>query len=370
MEQTMAQSRRQAGPRSSEAGSILVLLIGLAVPLLIMLTAAAGTMVGRSKTLQEDIKLEKALMAAESGIDEALYRANLGILVPGELITRELADGMGFEVTTVSLKTDGVDNDADGLTDEADESVIMVTATGTYAGTSRRVNAYLGQLPQATPFGGAANLSESNLQIEIEGSSLVTGLDTNLDGTPGPGPAVPGMSVSPPGTIPDLLGSLSATERPKVTGLGPAPSLGLGSVIDLASLARIIKSSATQVLTSAEYEGATIGNALTNNYVIAYASSNLTLKAGTRGAGILLVEGNLHMADARWDGLIVALGSDIEMEAGSSIYGKIVQGPTGQSNFHLRGSWIYHSSQAMDGAFSAIPGKYVSFDGWHEVSKD
>ena len=370
MEPTMDENRPKPGDLGSEAGSVLVMLIGLAIPLLIMVVAAATTMVGRSKTLQADVKLEKALMTAESGIDEVLYRANLGILVPGNLITRDLGDGMGFEVMAVSLKTDGVDNDVDGLVDETDESVLMITVTGTFAGASRRIKAYLGQLPQATPFGGAANLSESNLQIEIEGASLVTGNDTNLDGTPGPNPAVPGMSVSPPGTIPDLLGTLNATEQPKVTGLGPAPSLGLGSVIDLASLARILKSSATQVLTSAEYDGATIGNALTNDYVIAYASSNLTLKAGTRGAGILLVEGNLHMADARWDGLIVCMGSDVEMEAGSSLYGKIVQGPTGQSNFHLRGSSIFHSSQAMDGAFSAIPGKYVSFDGWHEVSKD
>ena len=66
-----------------QSGMILIALLVLILPLLLLVGASSGTMTQRNKELMNAINLEKAIIAADSGIDEALYQASNANLISG-----------------------------------------------------------------------------------------------------------------------------------------------------------------------------------------------------------------------------------------------------------------------------------------------
>ena len=84
--------RRDAA--APESGALLVTVIVVMVPLLVLITGATTVMTGRNSMLLQSIQETKALLAAEAGIEEAAQRAHAGMLVDGELFTRDLGRGM------------------------------------------------------------------------------------------------------------------------------------------------------------------------------------------------------------------------------------------------------------------------------------
>ena len=100
------------------------------------------TMGGRSNRLMDEVRQEKALLAAEAGIAEAGYRAAIGTLLNGVPFFRILPNGASFTVLPIHLLTDGTDNDGDTDVDESDEDVFQLTAVGTSGSARRRIVAY------------------------------------------------------------------------------------------------------------------------------------------------------------------------------------------------------------------------------------
>ena len=56
-----------------EGGFILVAMVIILLPLTVVVTAFLSSMMGRSIRLREEVVQEKALLAAESGLDQAIY---------------------------------------------------------------------------------------------------------------------------------------------------------------------------------------------------------------------------------------------------------------------------------------------------------
>ena len=113
-----------------EHGFVLVALFTLMIPLLIVVVAFSVTMTGRSNELRGEFGEEKALLAAESGVDDAIYRGRTGTL-DGTQYNRNIGLGQSFEVEPTYLKSDGKDNDGDSNIDEDDEDVFQIIVTGT-----------------------------------------------------------------------------------------------------------------------------------------------------------------------------------------------------------------------------------------------
>src|SRR5688572_32181310 len=92
--------------------------IGLLVvlgPLLFLVTSYLQTMSGRSSRLQLDYIEERALLAAESGVDVAIFEARNGTLVAGHLaqfvFNGSLPSGDTYQVVAVYLGDDDENND-------------------------------------------------------------------------------------------------------------------------------------------------------------------------------------------------------------------------------------------------------------------
>ena len=166
-----------------ESGSIMIALVLIVMPLLILVSSAITTMTTRNYGQIRSIQSEQAMLAVESGIDEALYISRTAGLVSGTNISRTVGPDFSFVVEPLLCSTDGVDNDGDTQVDEADENVWQLTITGTYARATRKVVAYLGQAPGALDIEAAVMSHNPNMDtVHTNGSPKIHGDDKEIDG--------------------------------------------------------------------------------------------------------------------------------------------------------------------------------------------
>ena len=81
-----------------ERGFVLMTLLAIMIPVVLLVGSFATTMFGRSDELNTELDGEIALLAAESGVDDAIHRAQIGTLVSGATYQRNLGSGQSFEV--------------------------------------------------------------------------------------------------------------------------------------------------------------------------------------------------------------------------------------------------------------------------------
>ncbi|MHC5065118.1 MAG: hypothetical protein ACYTG5_14220 [Planctomycetota bacterium] len=355
--------------QKGESGFVMVTMLTLLIPLVVVAAALTSTMNGRASEFRAEYEEELALLAAESGIDDAIFRGRIGTLVGGSTYSRTLGLGQVFKVEPTYLKTDGIDNDGDTLVDEDDEDVFQVIVIGAYRDKVRRIAAYLGPVPLIPPLGSPMNSQDPSVSIDLMGTPMLDGGDYNIDGSAGPGPALPGLAIAPPGTVAHLDAELSPSEESQVVGTGPTPSIDTGPGIDVTTIVSVIQNIANIVLTSSNYSSYTFGDASLGQANITYRNGNVSFKGNSQGSGIMLVTGDLNMSgNFRFDGIIIVLGK-ISNSAGTAfVNGAILQGPSGglietKGTFDLR-----YSSEAIALA-NSISGRYVAFNGWQELAR-
>ncbi len=352
--------------KPTEHGFVLLALMVVLIPLLLVVGAFSTAATGKSSELRGELDRERALLAAESGVDDAIYRGQTGMLANGVGWQRDLGSGASFQVLPTHLKVDGLDNDADTLIDEPDEDVFQVVASGSYRGVTRRLAAYLGPVPLLPPITAAVQVQNPSLGITLAGAVEITGNNTNINGTAAPGP-VPGMQIASPGTIANLAGELSPAEQSKVTGSGPAPSLAAGPGIELTSIVASVQNTANVILTANHYASANFGSGAAGVANIIYRGGDVAFSGNTTAAGIMVVTGDLHLSGTfRFDGVLIVLGN-VAGTGTMDVFGALIQGP-GASSFALHGNaTIRYSTEAIALA-NSVGGTYVSFNGWQEIA--
>ena len=141
------------------------------------------------------------------------------------------------------------------------------------------------------------------------------------------------------------------------------------ALLDLATLVAQAKNAASIVLTNSLYDAFDFGDASAGTAYITYREGDVKFTGNSRGAGLLVVTGNLEMVGTfRFDGIVVVLG-DIDNSSGTAeIYGGLVQGPAATQLKFTGTSDVYFSTQALDIA-NTLTSRYVAFNGWQELSR-
>ncbi|MEZ5963544.1 MAG: hypothetical protein R3F56_06830 [Planctomycetota bacterium] len=349
----------------AESGFALLLVLTTLIPAVLLVGLFSSVLVSRSDELQRERGLERALMAAESGVDYAIFCGRRGMLNDGATYDRQLGPDTSYHVEATHLLHDGLDNDNDGRLDTADddEDVFQVVVTGRYRGVQRRLAAYLGPVPLFPNVTTALGVANPAVDLRIGGSSHLSGFDAGGAGD------VPALSIFTPGTTANLLASLTAAEQARIDGPGGPPSLGTMTPLDLDDLVSIVQNVADLVLTSALYPGLSFGDMASNDPRITYRNGNLKLTGTSHGGGVLVVTGDLEvMGNFSFDGLIIVLGNISNGSGSALIRGAMLQGPSA-ATVDLRGNFdLQFSSTALDFA-SATTGLYVAFNGWQELRR-
>lgn len=359
-----------------EAGVIGIAVVMAMLPIALVMMAFVTTMANRTSRLVDETKQERALLACEAGVDEAIYRAGVGNLFHEVEFTRTLSNGFSYTVKPTHLLVDGNDNDDDEEVDEADEDVFQIVVTGTYQKVSRRVAAYLGPVANTTlpSLEGAITMQNATMTIQLAaGNPLISGTNRNLDGSPGdPAQSRYGITAAPPATLAGITDELTGSEPGRVTGLGPSPSVTSGAAINLTNLVDEVRNTASVVLPAVVNGSTTIGDAAAGDYRIMYRDGDLRLGGTATLSGILVVTGDLDLkGTVRFNGVIVCLGNISNSAGTADIFGGVILGPDSDT-VELRGtSKLRYSQQAIDGVMNVINGtEYVAFNGWQELPRN
>src|SRR5262249_55827848 len=125
--------------------------------------------------------------------------------------------------TLQSWRTDGVDNDGDGQVDETDEAVIRVAGTRAVGRDSRRGPGWLQRSAATLPDPHATvYLADPNADVTFQGNAFqINGNDVNLNGSPGPSPTLFGIDIN--GNPQQVITQLSAQQLDNVVGQGGWP---------------------------------------------------------------------------------------------------------------------------------------------------
>ena len=358
-----------------ESGIILITLLATVIPLLLLVGAAATTMISRNNQLLADIHIQKALLAAESGVDRAVYLANTTGLASGVQFVGNLGGGMTYTGMPVDLGSDGVDNDGDTDVDEPDEDMIEVTVTGRFGRAVRRIAAYLEPISALPLIQAAAEFQDPDFKAKNKGSTsyLVSGFDTNLDGSPGPGAATHAIAVPKPATAADVISRLKYTPGSgNIIGKDGDASIGImDQVTDWSDTIASVKANADIVVPKGtKYTDVKLGDSSTGDWKVVYVPDGVEFHGNSGGAGILFVEDGWceGFDNFEWHGVIIAV-------KGMRFNGNtVVRGAT-SANPHtwiLDNTQILYSSEAIRAVKRLVPspgGNYLLV-GWRVISNN
>ena len=357
--------RRSAGDERGFAALALVMVL---VPLLFLVGSYLQTMSGRNSRLQLELKEERALMVAESGLDRAIYEGQTGVLMAGHLAEYQfestMRGGGKFQTVCTYLGDDDKDNDNDGDRDEEDEDVFRAITVGTIDQSRRRIAAYLGFISSIPRVDGAVTLTSPTTTVDLGGSGLISGFNhTPGGGLVGSGD-ISGLSIAPPGTLAGLMAQVTGGERNQVVGVGGTPSLGVATSINVPELVAFARNAASVVLTNDRFQS-NMGSAA--NPVIAYRQGDLRINSNHVGYGLLVVDGNITVnGNAIWNGIVICTGS-VDCGNGSfTVNGGLILGPNSPF-FRLRGTIQLNYSAVGVSYASGLVGRYSAFNGWQEI---
>ncbi len=203
-------------------------------------------------------------------------------------------------------------------------------------------------MPSTTSSG---SFKSPNVSYFFADSVLVSGIDVNIDGTAGPAPDLPGITVES-STDSATLAAEIASNPEWVEGSTAIEVDTSVSSVNLTELFDYYQTVADMSLTGGVFSDVNWGTE--TDPVIVYVDGDMYLKGNSVGYGILAIKGNLRMAESpTWYGLIIVQADstgtqDIRIENTSKINGAIItDSPT--SNLRITDSVvIQYSSEALD----------------------
>lgn len=204
---------------------------------------------------------------------------------------------------------------------------------------------------QLPPITSGVSISSSNLDLKLSGNIIISGVDKNPDGTPGPAPSVSGISVETMLDSIRVLSEIPNNVRPNIIGSGTSPSISVSpNPPNIIELINQYIQSADIILQSGTYTtGTVLGTP--ENPKITYIVGDANFAGNASGAGILIVYGDLSCSgNFNFQGLVIVYGNtaiSASASGTSAIYGSmIVIGPS--VNVTATGSAIInYSSRAI-----------------------
>jgi len=227
-----------------------------------------------------------------------------------------------------------------------------LTVTATYEGESHtsRVD-ILSQssvMPSTTSSGAFKSPDVSYFFLD---SILISGIDVNMDGTAGPAPALPGITVASSADSATLAAEIAANPE-WVEGSSAIEVDTTVMAVDLNELFTYYQTIADMSLSGGAFSDVNWGTQA--DPVVVYVDGDMNLKGNSVGYGILAINGNLRMSESpTWYGLVMVHGDsvgaqDTRIENTSKIIGSIISDAP-DNNLRITGSVVVqYSSEALD----------------------
>jgi hypothetical protein len=378
-----------------------------------------------------DQRATQALTNAEAGYAEVLARLNAagdtvnyigepaGTLTPGWGRYLVLASGNSAQDPDVNqAATDGLDNDGDGLADEAGERypevltrqgadainypwanvhyklngsnqlilfgdhdnnvmtpprpnlvkgwpIVVITTFGEQTTAERTVEVEAVKVP--FDMVAAAFYSEDD-KVKFNGTQfLVSGQDWDpyAEAPIAGNPQVPGIVTT--GRDDAIDGALDAGQANNVVGQGGTPSVSRSNAdMDLQAMAQAYATLAKTVLPTGTYSNQAYGDL--DHYTVVHCTGDMHVSGGLTGGGILVVDGDFDCSGSfTWYGLVLVMG-DVKFTGGGNevhVYGSVLTNGGGADQQTVSGNAkLYYSSMALNKLTQFQPYTVVN---WREI---
>ena len=229
---------------------------------------------------------------------------------------------------------------------------LRLTVTATYEDesyTSRiDILSQSSVMPSTTASG---SFKSPNVSYFFSDSILISGVDTNIDGTAGPAPDLPGITVVSPADSVAVAAEIAGNTS-WVQGSTAIEVDSSTLAVNLSELFSYYQGVADMTLTGGAYTNVNWGTQA--DPVIVYVSGDMHLKGNSVGYGILAINGNLRMSESpTWYGLIMVHGDsvgaqDTRIENNSRIFGGIISDSPDNNLRITNFTEIHYSSEALE----------------------
>ncbi len=224
---------------------------------------------------------------------------------------------------------------------------IWLSVTSTYEDTALSMDLKLLQYPKPFPKTNAAvGFASDSINFSMSGSPQISGQDRNTDGSSGPSPTLPAVTVPTAydsSNVAPYSSYLTGSPKVAVSDSIPQPQDYIDEYF----------ADATVTFPSSVSGGDTYGTA--TEPAIAVRDGDLSLSGGTTIYGILVVKGNLTISGSvRIYGIVINYGSNVTVNITTTtgtpkIYGGFLMAGPPHASFTMKGNGYYtYSSQALD----------------------
>jgi hypothetical protein len=360
----------------SETGSAIALLLVMVV---ICGGVSAAALVSNSASHKEagtEFESERAFQLAESGADWAVTQVRIhGIATPLADFSQTVPGTGSFTVRYAQGDANGLDDNGDGVVDEAAESeYATMRSTGTAGRISRTIQVVVKRAIITPTFDAPLQFTVASPILDFSGSSfLIDGDEHRVDGTLDPA-RPPKYGIASPSAVTALAVQVPAKSAKSIIGLGTSPSLGTSSSLDLAALIDAARAGATIAVTNGTQNDLSLGTPTAGGTVFAYCPGDLHLSGSGSGAGVLVVDGDLSITGGfTWVGILIVRGQlTMSGGGGTKVVGAVAVGSDISANTTtkpggLKGSVeIAYSTDAITLATANFA--VMTFQAWREVA--
>ncbi len=368
---TRCTSAAKSSRHRAERGLAQILILVGMLPLIVTATTLLSLITKLVTETDQRIHRLEAQAVSASGAQDALARLEDDATFRGQYEVS--LDGGVARVSVTDWSSDKLDNNGDGVADDALESGLIGIQSAGWVNAVldadgqpiERGVRYFSSLTQAVArttdsdmsFNQGLYIDDTLAGIKIAGDSfLISGKDKNLDGSDGPEADVSGIGV--PGDPKDIITQLDSTQWNNIVGTGGLPSVHESTPLDLEQVMVDLGQLATRRWTTDASFTGKLGSKSPWVTEIAVAEGDLTFTGGVSGAGILIVHGDLVINGSVDYAGIVIVGGALRFNGGGS---KVIQGAVAclgsvdGDDLRINGSvTIQYSSEAVNMASSSL----------------
>jgi len=197
------------------------------------------------------------------------------------------------------------------------------------------------------PITASVGVISESAAFSFNGNVEIHGQDTNMDGTTGSSPELPGITVSNQADSTALADDYAGTTFIQGTGAEPSIAVSSDTTTDLSAIVRYFAAIADQSLSNCS----SLDEGSESSPTIAHIDGDCSMSGNLEGFGVLVIEGSLTMRGrVSWNGLVIVVGeSSMEFDASGtpSIFGALLLGaPTTELSMSGTAD-LYYSSEAI-----------------------
>ena len=332
--------------------AIIIVLIGFSVITSFYILKLNANSKEGLKTTIDHFENTQARLIANSGVEVYLEKMRRNKTLKGTFNNNSLMGGQ-------------YDMDISGP-----DSFLTITSIGRFGNTVHYSIVKASREPvDLPPTLGALYIVSDVLELQLNGNLTIDGNDTNVDGSPGPEDALPGVVLDEPSDSAYFINNIKTKIANDIEGLGGSPSVYSSSdTTDWESVVMNTIFAADITVSSGTYSSEKFGTP--SEPKITFMNGNIHLSGTCEGDGIMVINGNLTISgNFTYRGIILVYDKssiDCQITGNGGVYGAVILVGS-DVDLHATGnSAFYYSSEAINNSQLYLKSSRFKIASWWE----